>query len=127
MGQSPEGGYVKGFYKKHNLAVIINEYFGEIGKTRNEYYFEKEKLIFVLEQTSSYPVPIYDSSFDSKQKQITIASQRMYFMNGTLIRWLDKDQNQFKNNPVILNNKTKRVLETVRELKKTLNEKQASL
>ena len=40
MGQSPEGGYVKGFYKKHNLAVIINEYFGEIGKTRNEYYFE---------------------------------------------------------------------------------------
>jgi hypothetical protein len=124
-GESAQGGFIKGYYKKNRLMLIVDEYFGETGKVRNEYYFEKDKLIFVLEQKFSYNAPFYDSSrFNTNMTNII--SEHFYFQNDELILWLYQDKNQIRNNPDLIRNKAKQVLETVSEMKKSLIAKQGS-
>ncbi len=124
-GESAQGGFIKGYYKKNRLMLIVDEYFGETGKVRNEYYFEKDKLIFVLEQKFSYNAPFYDSSRFNTNKT-NIISEHLYFQNDELILWLYQDKNQIRNNPDLIRNKAKQVLETVSEMKKSLIAKQGS-
>jgi hypothetical protein len=119
---SAERGSVKGYYKKNRLVLMVDEYPGETGKVKNEYYFEKDKLIFVLEQKFPYNA---DSSRSSSNKT-PIISERMYFQNDELIVWLFQDKNQVRNNPDLIRNKTKEVFETVREMKKSLTSKKGS-
>ena len=101
---------------------MVDEYFGETGKVKNEYYFEKDKLIFVVEQK----IPYNADSSRSNSNKTPIISERMYFQNDELILWLFQDKNQVSNNPDLIRNKTKEVLETVREMKKSLINKKGS-
>ena len=124
-GASAEGGHIKGYYKKNRLILMLDEYFGETGKVRNEYYFDKDKLIFVLEQKFLYNGPANDSSRFTGNKT-HIISERFYFENDELILWLNENKNQVIKQPDLIRNKTKEVLETVGEMKKSLITKQGS-
>ena len=41
---SAERGSIKGYFKKNRLVLMVDEYFGETGKVKNEYYFEKDRV-----------------------------------------------------------------------------------
>jgi hypothetical protein len=91
-GESTEGGEAIGYYKGKDLKLIEITYFGEMGKTKLEYYFNTDQLFFVFESRYKYNRPIYDPSFDLKRSVVT--KDRYYFHKEKLVRWLDNNNKQ---------------------------------
>lgn len=93
MGESAEGGKLEGYYKNDELKKIIATYFGEMGKSIEEYYFWNNNLFFIFVQDYHYNMPSYldDSKVDK------IDENRYYFHNDKLIKWLDPDKKEISN------------------------------
>ncbi len=47
MGESAEGGELKSYYRNGALRKVVASYYGEIGKSQEEYYFS-EKTCFLF-------------------------------------------------------------------------------
>ena len=88
MGRSSEGGELTGYYEKDSLRKIEAIYLGEMGKSITEYYFRNNKLFFIFNTDSLYDKPFYITG----HKVNSIEESKYYFLNDTLIRWLDKDK-----------------------------------
>lgn len=87
---SSEGGELIVLSKNDSVKKLIATYYGSIGKVIEEYYIDKNNLIFVFTVEITYDKPItqYPVSIVSK------AENRYYFWEGKLIRWLDENKNQ---------------------------------
>jgi hypothetical protein len=85
-GQSEEGGVVTGYYAGKQLRLIMSEYYGETGKTRAEYYFNDDNLIFALEQESTYDKPFTEP----QSKVTTVKINRYYYDSRKLIKWINE-------------------------------------
>jgi hypothetical protein len=87
---STEGGEATGYYNGKDIKLIEITYYGEMGKTKLEYYFDNGRLFFVFENRYKYNRPIYDTiAFDPKKTRVT--KDRYYFHNEKLVRWLDNN------------------------------------
>lgn len=90
MGESTEGGELKGFTKDGELKKIIASYYGEMGKLTEEYYFSDKKLFFGFTTAYEYNKPI---NFEDSKVERKIEN-RYYFNNDLLIKWLDPNKNE---------------------------------
>jgi hypothetical protein len=87
-GVSSEGGFLKLLYDERRLRKAILIAYGETGKSVTEYYFKSNKLIFICRKDESYSTSIYDHTQPKIKKE---EENRFYFLNGELIRWIDKN------------------------------------
>ncbi len=82
--RSAEGGEMKKYYLGKSLREARLIFYGETGKARFEYYFMDGRIIFFLKRTYHYNIPMYlKGSRVSK-----IETERFYFNNQQLIRWV---------------------------------------
>ncbi len=84
MDESTEGGEIDKFYDGKTMRKAILLYYGETGKTSDEYYFLNDRLIFLYTRYTTYTKPFYVKGY----KIARIDENRYYFYNGHLIRWL---------------------------------------
>ncbi len=100
LGQSTEGGAVTFYHKPAGLQKIKEELLGEAGKTLNKYYYDQEKLVYVIHEVHEYNRPIYwdekkaaesgdPEVFDPKK---SVIRQSIYYFDGDhLVRWVDEN------------------------------------
>lgn len=99
-GESTEGGEAISFSKGKEIKLIEVTWNGETGKRTIEYYYSGGQLYFAFEQIHTYNAPIYFDEQTAKEngmepfdpKKTTVKSNRYYFYNKELIRWLDNDK-----------------------------------
>jgi hypothetical protein len=86
LGESTEGAEVTGYYYNGNLKKIVIWYYGEMGKSCWEYYYNNDKFFFVYSKELNYEAPIY---IDSNINIVETKENRWYFYNDTLIKWIE--------------------------------------
>jgi hypothetical protein len=85
LGQSTESGIIIAYYDNTNLKKIVTTYFGEMGKTVTEYYFNQDGLFFAFKSEYFYNKPIYEEG----SKVTSVEENRYYLYKNSLFRWLD--------------------------------------
>lgn len=83
-GFSLEGGELVAYFDGPAILKIVATHYGEMGRSVDEYYYSKGKLIFAFEKVSHYNKPM-------SGKVIRTAEQRYYFTGDKLIRWVDEN------------------------------------
>jgi len=91
--ESTEGGSMKGYYENEQLRLLHCEFFGEMGKITEDYYYKDNQLFFVYTIKTDYSAPIYVE----ESTEIATEENRYYIDNEKLIRWLGKDKKEVKN------------------------------
>jgi hypothetical protein len=81
-GFSLEGGEMVAYFDGPTIVKVVATYYGETGKSLEEYYFTNEKLIFVYRKESRYNRPL-------SGKVVHSYENRFYFANDRLIEWLN--------------------------------------
>lgn len=82
-GFSAEGGELIAYFEGPAIVKITATFYGEMGKSFEEYYYRDGKLVFVFRKESRYNRPLTG-------KIISTASSRFYFHDDKLIRWIDE-------------------------------------
>jgi hypothetical protein len=82
-GFSAEGGELIAYFDGPAIMKLFATFYGETGRTVEEYYYTNGKLIFALRRDYHYNRPLTG-------KVVRITTERFYFDNDTLIRWLDE-------------------------------------
>lgn len=85
-GISTEGGTQFNYYDKTELRKSFLNFYGEMGKKVEEYYFKDGRLFFLFKQEFYYNQPIYVQEGFEVEK---IEENRYYFDNDNLVRWID--------------------------------------
>lgn len=86
-GYSAEGGTMEAYFDGVNIKKLVAHFYGEMGRTDEEYYFWNDQLIFVFRRESHYDRPL-------SGKVISIKENRFYFDNLHMIRWIDETGKQ---------------------------------
>jgi hypothetical protein len=86
-GFSAEGGTLLAYLDGPNIMKIAATFFGETGRTSEDYYYWDGKLIFVLRRESRYSKPL-------SGKVVATTENRFYFKDDKLIRWIDENGKQ---------------------------------
>ncbi len=114
MGESTQGGGLEAYFKDRELRKIVVTYYGEMGKSSQEYYFWDNELFFAFIQEYLYNKPMYMEG--SKVEKID--ENRYYFYHDKLIRWLDPKKEKVNESKFII--EETRLLQNVKELKEKL-------
>lgn len=111
---STEGGELEGFFYNSELRKIIVCYYGETGKSIEEFYFWNGDIFFTFTQDYFYDKPMYleDSTVEK------INENRYYFNNKKLIQWIDS--NKIKVKASLFSDKEIEINEKVTKLKQYL-------
>uniref|UniRef100_UPI00404A5382 hypothetical protein n=1 Tax=Fulvivirga sp. TaxID=1931237 RepID=UPI00404A5382 len=86
---SSEGGEITAYYINDSIKMIETKYYGHMGKTYEEYYFDRGKLYFVFSQDFQYNAPPTEEEY--KDNETVVSANRKYFWNQDLIRWIGPD------------------------------------
>ena len=76
---------MKSYYDNDKLVLMHCEFYGEMGKLKEDYYYNEGKLFFVFAVRSIYSAPVYTE----EKIDITTEENRYYFNNDKMIRWID--------------------------------------
>lgn len=83
-GFSAEGGQSVAYFSGPAIMKIVVTYYGETGRSVEEYYYADGQLTFVFRKESRYSRPL-------SGKIVSTQEQRFYFRHDELIRWIDAD------------------------------------
>lgn len=83
-GFSAEGGELVAYFHGPSVMKMVATFFGETGKSVEEYYFWNGQLIFVLRTENRYDQPL-------SGKVVRKIENRFYFNEDKMIRWLDEN------------------------------------
>jgi hypothetical protein len=81
-GFSAEGGVLTAYFDGQNIVKMFATYYGEMGRTNEEFYYRDGQLIFVLRTELNYNRPL-------SGKVVSRKLSRFYFRDDKLIRWID--------------------------------------
>jgi hypothetical protein len=81
-GFSAEGGVLTAYFEGAPIVKMLAIFYGESGKSQEEFYYRDGKLIFVLRTESRYNRPL-------SGKVVSTKLSRFYFHDDKLIRWID--------------------------------------
>jgi hypothetical protein len=112
-GYSTEGGELTSYFFHSSICKAVALLGHEKGQISREYYFWNDRLFFVLEVWSRYNRRI-GSEDPSPVRVVDKTEARFYFLNGSLIRWLDGKQE----NPIMSSDAKQReseLLDTAKE------------
>lgn len=82
-GFSAEGGVLIAYFDGPNIVKMLATYYGEMGRTNEEFYYRDGKLIFVLRTELNYNRPL-------SGKVVSRKLSRFYFNDDKLIRWINE-------------------------------------
>jgi hypothetical protein len=85
-GFSTEGGELTAYFDGAAIVKIAVVNNGETNSFFEEFYYAKEKLIFVYRKQEIYDEPL--------AKVVKTKENRFYFTDGELIRWVNEDGKQ---------------------------------
>ena len=83
-GYSAEGGELIAYFHGPTIMKIAATFFGETGKSTEEYYYWDGKLIFVFRREARYDKPL-------SGKIVATKDNRFYFKDDKMIRWIDEN------------------------------------
>jgi len=83
-GFSAEGGELVAYRDGQAIVKIVANYYGETGRTVEEYYYADGKLIFAFRKESTYDRPLSGKIVSTKEN-------RFYFQDLKLIKWINED------------------------------------
>jgi hypothetical protein len=83
-GFSAEGGELVAYFHGPSVMKMVATFFGEMGRSVEEYYLWNGQLIFVLQTESRYDKPL-------SGKVVRKIENRFYFGADKLIRWIGED------------------------------------
>ncbi len=118
-GESTEGGELKSYYQNEALQKAVVNYYGEMGKLTEEYYFSDGDVFFVFTQHQAYDQPMYMEG----AKVVKTEENRNYFHNNKLIRWLNPDKEKVADSN--FNQKQSEIFQKINELKEALESHKA--
>jgi hypothetical protein len=107
-GFSAEGGTLLAYLDGSSIMKIAATFYGETGRTNEEYYYSDDRLIFVLRSESTYSKPL-------SGKIVRTIENRFYFKDGQLIRWIDENGKQPAANTTEYADKQKEYLESSKQ------------
>jgi hypothetical protein len=107
-GFSLEGGELVAYFDGPAIVKIVATYYGESGRSLEEYYYAKEKLIFVFRKEFRYDRPL-------SGKVVHTYENRFYFANDRLIEWLNSQSKPTPNGIADYQKKQDEYLETSRK------------
>lgn len=116
LGQSTEGGVMIAYYDNSDLKKITTTYYGEMGKSITEYYFNQNGLFFAFRSDFFYNKPIYEEGF----KVASVEENRYYFYKHTLFKWLDKNIKSVNPDTKKYQQEDKYFIENIENFKKVL-------
>ena len=90
-GYSAEGGELIAYFHGPSVMKMVATFFGETGRTVEEYYLWNGQLIFVLNTENRYDKPL-------SGKIVRKIETRFYFKDDKLIRWLDENGKEVASN-----------------------------
>ena len=91
-GFSAEGGRLIAYFDGPEIVKIAATYYGETGRTEEEYFYQDAKLIFVYRKESTYSRPM-------SGKVVRISENRFLLRNDQLIEWLDENGKEVSTGP----------------------------
>jgi hypothetical protein len=86
-GFSAEGGTLVAYFDGPNVMKLAATFYGETGKSYEEYYYWDGKLIFVLRRESRYSKPL-------SAKVVATTENRFHFKDDQMIRWINESGKQ---------------------------------
>ncbi|MBC7931372.1 MAG: hypothetical protein H7Z38_12490 [Rubrivivax sp.] len=86
-GFSTEGGELIAYFDGPAIVKIAATYYGETGRSFEEFYYRNEKLIFVFRKQDTYSEPM-------SGKVVKTRENRFYFSGDELFRWIDENAKQ---------------------------------
>lgn len=96
------------YFDGPNIVKIVATFYGETGRTTEEYYYWENKLIFVLRTESSYDKPL-------SGKVVSTTVDRFYFSSDKLIRWIEENGKQVASDTSEYSDKQKEYLESSKQ------------
>ena len=119
-GFSEEGGTLVAYFDGPNIMKIAANFYGEGGKSYEEYYYWNGKLIFVLRKESRYDRPL-------SGKVVAIKENRLYFKDDHLIRWIDENAKQVASDTGEYAEKQKDYLDSSKQLTEGAHSKKPAI
>ena len=89
LENSSEGGELTKYETKLGIRLIRTKYYGSIGKSITEYYYQNDQVYFVFKTDYQYNAPPTQPEYDDSRTEI--AESRFYFEGPKLIRWITQD------------------------------------
>jgi hypothetical protein len=83
-GYSAEGGELIAYFHGPSVMKMVATFFGETGRTVEEYFYWNGQLIFIFQTENHYDKPL-------SGKVVRKIETRFYFKDDKLIRWLDEN------------------------------------
>lgn len=117
--RSTEGGAVTGYFSGDSIVLIVEDVYGEMGKKRAEIYYDQGTPVFIYTRDYHYNIPMYDSSFSSKN--IRIEEDRAYFQKGNMIKWINKKKVPLTKRDQLFTNHEQQLLKYATRLHTRLN------
>jgi hypothetical protein len=111
-----EGGDIVSYLYRDSVKLIIDTDYGEMGKQRTEYYYDKNEIIFIYSVHYKYQVPMYDSSFQMSKS--VLEENRFYFNNHKMIKWIDENKKDIPVNSTEFKESAAAQLDDSREIRK---------
>jgi opacity protein-like surface antigen len=108
-GFSAEGGVLTAYFEGQNIVKMLATYYGEMGRTNEEFYYRDGKLICVLRTELNYSRPL-------SGKVIRTKLSRFYFKDDKLIRWIDESGKTMPSDAVEYQEHEKDNLDTSKKL-----------
>ncbi|HEV7744929.1 MAG TPA: hypothetical protein VGO56_08025 [Pyrinomonadaceae bacterium] len=107
-GFSLEDGEMVAYFDGPTIVKVVATYYGETGKSLEEYYFANESLIFVYRKESRYNRPL-------SGKVVHSYENRFYFAKDRLIAWLNSMAPPAANGAADYQEKQEEFLKTARK------------
>ena len=107
-GFSLEGGKLVAYFDGPAIVKIVATYYGESGRSLEEYYYANEKLILVFRKEFRYDKPM-------SGKVVHTYENRFYFADDRLIEWLNSQGRPAPNGIADYQQKQDEYLETSRK------------
>jgi hypothetical protein len=119
-GFSLEGGEMVAYFDGPTIVKVVATYYGETGKSLEEYYFANEKLIFVYRKESRYNRPL-------SGKVVHSYENRFYFAKDRLIDWRNSMGRPAPNGTADYQEKQDEFLKTARKFLEGARSKTATI
>ena len=107
-GYSEEGGALIAYFHGPTIMKIAATFFGETGRSTEEYYYWDGKLIFVFRREARYDKPL-------SGKIVATKESRFYFKDDKMIRWIDENGKEVAAGSTEFTEKEKEYLQSSKE------------
>jgi len=109
-GYSEEGGELIAYFHGPTIMKIAATFFGETGKSTEDYYYWDGKLIFLFRREARYDKPL-------SGKIVATRENRLYFKDDKMIRWIDENGKEVAAGSTEFAEKEKEYLQSSKEFR----------